>query len=114
MSYWCYHLFYMSNIATPLTDYRGTCLLTANFFSQKLRKRNLQHQVIFPKKRKLLKKLIKQHFIVIAKQRLVLRQLLLNFLLEIIAPKKNMIIVFLHFNKFYAITAFECIPLSPK
>ena len=57
MSYWCYHLFYMSNIATPLTDYRGTCLLTANFFSQKLRKRNLQHQVIFPKKRKLLKKI---------------------------------------------------------
>ena len=79
----------MSNIATPLTDHRGTCLLTANFFSQKLRKRNLQHQVIFPKKRKLLKKIMKQHFIVIAKQCLVLRQLLLNFLLEIIAPKKH-------------------------
>lgn len=46
-------------------------------------------QHFFPKKRKLLKKIMKQHFIVIAKQLLLLRQLLLNFLLEIIAPKKK-------------------------
>ena len=90
----------MSNIATPLTDHRGTCLLTANFFSQKLRKRNLQHQVIFPKKRKLLKKIMKQHFIVIAKQCLVLRQLLLNFLLEIIALKKTRL------SYFYTLTSY--------
>ena len=90
----------MSNIATPLTDHRGTCLLTANFFSQKLRKRNLQHQVIFPKKRKLLKKIMKQHFIAIAKQCLVLRQLLLNFLLEIIAPKKTRL------SYFYTLTSY--------